>query len=236
MHINYSEYSSIGGRKKNEDMALIVSYPRSTIAVVADGLGGHGDGDVASRLAAHTISEQLSMDYPGEERLAGAIRKANERILGKQESGSDMKTTVAVLWFGDGAAYAAHVGDSRIYQFRNGRIQYQSVDHSVSQMAALMGDITADQIRYHCDRNRLTRALGAGAAVRMDIRKLDVVSGDAFLICSDGFWEPVLESEMIEDLAHAADAQRWIDAMRVRADARRKADADNSTVIAMMIP
>ena len=236
MHINFSEYSDAGGRRKNEDMALIVSYPRSTIAIVADGLGGHGDGDVASRLAVHAVSEMLSQEYISKDLLIQAIERTNQKILKKQELYGGMKTTIAALWFGEGKAFAAHVGDSRIYHFRDQKIIYQSVDHSVSQMAVLMGEITADQIRFHCDRNRLTRALGSREKVKTDVLQLNANAGDAFLLCTDGFWELIPESEMLEDLQHAADAQSWLCAMRKRVEARQQPDADNSTAIVLLIP
>lgn len=236
MYINYSEYSSIGGRRRNEDMVQIVSYPESTIALVADGLGGHGDGDVASRLAVNLITECIRDGAASQMLMEKAIRKANDRILERHASGSDMKTTITAVWFNDGQACAAHVGDSRIYQFRNGEIIFQSVDHSVSQMAVMMGEITPDQIRYHCDRNRLTRALGSRADVKVDTCMLDVRPGDAFLLCSDGFWELVWENEMLADLREASCAEQWLGAMRRRVDSRLRSDSDNHTAAAIMIP
>lgn len=236
MYINYSEYSDIGGRRKNEDMVQIISYPQSTIAMVADGLGGHGDGDVASRLAVNMITESIRDGAASQMLMEKAIRRANEAILARHESGSDMKTTITAVWFNDGQACAAHVGDSRIYQFRNGKIIFQSTDHSVSQMAVLMGEITPDQIRHHCDRNRLTRALGSRIDVRVDTRMLDVLPGDAFLLCSDGFWELVWENEMLADLRGASCAEAWLSAMRRRVESRLKSDSDNNTAAAIIIP
>ncbi len=236
MYINYSEYSSIGGRRKNEDMVQIISYPESTIALVADGLGGHGDGDVASRMAVNVITECIRDGAASRILMEKAISKANDRILEYHASGSDMKTTITAIWFNDGQACVAHVGDSRIYQFRNGEIIFQSVDHSVSQMAVMMGEITTDQIRYHCDRNRLTRALGSRVDVKVDTCMLDVRPGDAFLLCSDGFWELVWENEMLADLRAASSAEQWLGAMRRRVDSRLRSDSDNNTAAAIMIP
>ncbi|MGN1367595.1 MAG: PP2C family protein-serine/threonine phosphatase [Aristaeellaceae bacterium] len=235
MHINYSEYSSIGGRSRNEDMVQITSYPESTVALVADGLGGHGDGDIASRLAVHVISQSLCDGAASRTLMERAIRNANERILMRHEMGSDMKTTIAVLWFNEDHVCAAHVGDTRIYQFRNRRIVYQSVDHSVSQIAVTLGEITAEEIRFHQDRNRLTRALGSRADVRIDIDMLDVQAGDAFLLCSDGFWELVWEREMLEDLSGTSNAEQWLTAMRRRVESRMASDSDNSTAAVFMI-
>ena len=235
MRINYSEYSSIGGRRKNEDMVQIVGFPGSTMVLVADGLGGHGDGDVASRKAVHVICEEICDGAASRVLLEGAIGKANESIMQMQTLGSGMKTTIAALWMNEEHAWASHVGDTRIYQFRDGRIEYQSADHSIPQIAVKMGEITAKEIRGHADRNRLTRALGSRADVKIDSTKLEVRPGDAFLLCSDGFWELVWEEEMIADLQQAKDAQRWLSAMRKRVEQRQKPDSDNHTAAAIMI-
>lgn len=235
MRINYSEYSSIGGRRKNEDMVQIVSYPESTIALVADGLGGHGDGDIASRLAVHAISQAICDGAASRTLMEKAIRMANEKILIRHADGSDMKTTIAAVWFNEEQACAAHVGDTRIYQFRNGKILYQSIDHSVSQLAVTLGEIGLEDIRNHCDRNRLTRALGSRPDVKITIEYLDVQPGDAFLLCSDGFWELVWENEMIEDLKASVNAECWLTAMRKRVEARLEPDSDNHTAATLII-
>lgn len=235
MHIHYSEYSSIGGRSSNEDMVQITSYPESTVALVADGLGGHGEGDVASRLAVHVISQSLCDGATSRTLMEKAIRNANERILMRHRAGSRMKTTIAALWLSEDRVCAAHVGDTRIYQFRDRQIVYQSADHSVSQIAVMQGEITAEEIRFHQDRNRLTRALGSRADVRIDIDMLGIQAGDAFLLCSDGFWELIWEREMLEDLGSSSNAEQWMIAMRRRVESRMASDADNSTAAVLMI-
>lgn len=235
MHINYSEYTSIGGRRKNEDMVQIVSYPASVVALVADGLGGHGDGDIASRMTVHAISEAICDGAVSKLLMERAIRLANEKILLRQADGSDMKTTIAAVWFNDEQACAAHVGDTRIYQFRDGGIVYQSLDHSVSQLAVALGEIRQEEIRNHCDRNRLTRALGSRVDVKIDTEMLEVKPGDAFLLCSDGFWELVWEEEMLMDLQASVNAEQWLSAMRRRVEARAKENSDNHTAAVLIV-
>lgn len=235
MRINYAEYSSIGGRERNEDMVQVTGYPTSTVALVADGLGGHGDGDRASRLAVHVTGQELAGGDVSQAALEQAIQRANEHILDQQDRGCDMKTTIAALWLGENGTCAAHVGDTRIYQFRNQQILYQSVDHSLSQFAVTLGEISADGIRHHCDRNRLTRALGARANVRVDADMLPVQPGDAFLLCSDGFWELIWEREMLEALREAADAETWLSRMRALVESRMGRNADNSTAVALIL-
>jgi len=235
MYINYSEYTRIGGRRKNEDMVQIVSYPTSAVALVADGLGGHGDGDIASRMAVHTISEAICDGAVSELLMEKAIRLANEKIMKRHADGSDMKTTIAAVWFNEDQACAAHVGDTRIYQFRGGEIVYQSRDHSVSQLAVMMGEIKLKDIRNHCDRNRLTRALGSRIDVKIDTDMLEVRAGDAFLLCSDGFWELIWEEEMLADLNAATNAEQWLSAMCGRVEARTNENSDNHTAAVLII-
>ncbi len=236
MNIRYSEYSDIGSRKVNEDMAQLTSYPDGALALVADGLGGHGNGDAASRLAVSTVSEVIRSSAASPERAVEAILTANARILQMQgESHRDMKTTLALLWLNERQACAAHVGDTRIYQFRQGRIVFQSADHSVPQMEVCLGRIPPEQIRGHRDRSRLTRALGVREDMQVDTAMLDVEKGDAFLLCSDGFWEPVLEREMLACLAGAADAKAWLRSMLSLVSARMTPAADNNTAIALIV-
>ena len=113
-----------------------------------------------------------------------------------------MKTTLAAVWIDDENALAASVGDTRIYQFREGRIVFQSKDHSVAQMACLAGDITEQEIRTSRERHRLTRALGAQEEVKADISPLQICTGDALLLCSDGLSNVVNEQEMLYEVIH----------------------------------
>lgn len=236
MKLNYSEYSDIGGRNINEDMAQITSYPEAIIAMVADGLGGHGYGDVASRMAVSAISENIQNCAVSECIAKDAILKANERLLQKQqENKADMKTTIAMVWLNEHKACISHMGDTRIYQFRKGEIVYQSLDHSVPQMEVSLGDLEPTEIRGHIDRNRLTRALGSKQNVAVDTRLLSVESGDAFLLCSDGFWELIWENEMIHTLQKSIDAQSWLREMIKLLSVRLTSNSDNNTAITIWV-
>ena len=109
------------------------------------------------------------------------------------------------------------------------------MDHSLSQLAVALGEISAEEIRHHCDRNQFTRALGVKADPKTDIDMLHVQPDDAFLLCSDGFWEHILEKEMLEMLHTAKDAEAWLSDMRKRVESRMGPNADNSTAIAIII-
>lgn len=236
MNINYSEYSDIGGRSVNEDMVQVTSYPDCAILMVADGLGGHGNGDKASRLAVSCISHRLQNCAASKTLAEQAIEDANEQLLHIQKKmNNSMKTTIALLWLNEKKACAAHVGDTRIYQFREGKVLYQSPDHSVPQMEVNLGHIKPEQIRGNADRNRLTRALGAKRGVAITSEMLDVMPGDAFLLCSDGFWEIIWEREMLETLKKAKNADQWLKAMLELVWERLNAQSDNNTALAVMV-
>jgi serine/threonine protein phosphatase PrpC len=234
MNISAAYYSSRGGRKNNEDSISLLENADNVLALVADGLGGSELGEVASQTAIRAINGRLSGGEINTDSVTAAICEANREILDGQTAAAKMKTTIALLFFSDSRAVAANVGDSRIYQFRGGAIAYQSSDHSVSQMAVLVGEIGAGEIRGHHDRNKLTRALGSKEAVKVDCAEFDCRGGDAFLLCSDGFWEYVLEREMSEDLSKSENAGEWLAKMRKRVETRMRSNADNHSAVAII--
>lgn len=112
--------------------------------------------------------------------------------------------------------YAAYIGDSRLYYFHHGQIQYQTLDHSVPQMLVAAGEIPKEKIRDHPDRNRLLRVLGdRERKIRyQEIQPIPLEPGDCVLLCTDGFWEYVLEEDMEKDLAKAKDLNDWMTRMK----------------------
>ena len=145
-----------------------------------------------------------------------------------------MKTTLVFLYIEDGCARWMHIGDSRLYHFSGGHLQSQTMDHSVSQMAVLMGEITPQEIRFHEDRNRVLRALG-GDNAKPDVSAPVILTGgnDAFLLCTDGFWEYVYEEEMEKTLQNAKTPQEWLKSMETILRTRTPADSDNFTAAAV---
>ncbi len=230
-----ASYTDPGGRPCNEDCTAVQEREGKLCLVVADGLGGHGGGAQASARAA----EILCAHWDGRvepEALQALFQEAHAQVLSLQTPDCPMKTTAAALLLEDGRAAWAHVGDTRLYHFYNGRLAFQTRDHSVSQVAVLLGDIAPEQIRFHPDRNRVLRALGQAGDVRVEARGEPLFPGrHAFLLCSDGFWEYVLEEEMGQDLAAAADPADWIARMRARLRARVPADNDNNTAAAVWL-
>ena len=232
MRTDVASYSALGKRKNNEDSVSVTACKAGVLAIVADGLGGHANGEYASQRAVETITRKLKDLDISEDDIEDAVFDANDAVLKIQKDHPGAMTTVTVLWLGDSSAVAAHVGDSRIYQFRDGKIIYQSVDHSVSQLAVMAGDIGAEDIRNHKDRNKLTRVLGSEAEPKVAVRMLKVMLGDRFLLCSDGFWEMVTEEIMLQTAAICSSAASWLCKMKSIAEPRSK---DNNTAVAVII-
>ena len=235
MNINAAYYSSVGNRSNNEDNISLLENRDNIIAIVADGLGGEGNCDLASQTTVKTINGQLSAVNAVAEQISSAILHANEEIIKLQDNGNKMKSTVAVLHLNDTRAIAVNVGDTRIYQFRKNRVVYQSTDHSVAQMSVNVGEIAAGNIRGHIDRNRLTSALGSRSSLEVDLNELIYQNGDAFLLCSDGFWEYVVEDEMCADLSDSNHADEWLCKMRKRVELQISPTGDNHSAIAIII-
>ena len=230
-----ASYTDTGGRPHNEDTVRLAWQKGGLCLVVADGLGGHGGGGLASAAAAEVICGGWDGQV-SEEALARLIQQAHQRVLSLQTRACSMKTTVTALEADGRQAAWAHAGDSRIYHFVNGTLVFQSRDHSASQIAVMLGTITPDQIRFHVDRSRVYRALGQDGELKVESHGEALAPGHhAFLLCSDGFWEYVYEEEMAEDLAAAASPEDWLARMRARLAARVPDNNDNNTAAAVWL-
>ena len=230
-------------RRHNEDCYDYLLIKDTGCWVVADGLGGHHGGEVASKLAVESI---IASFQQRPEVSAAAIHRyleaAQQSLLSRQQEEtrlSEMGTTVVLLVADEQAAMWGHIGDSRLYHLRRGRIANQTRDHSVSQALANAGEIKPEEVRFHEDRHRLLRALGQEDNFRPVITQTHqpLEIGDAFLLCTDGFWELVLEAEMQADFNAAINPQDWLEKMQKRIIARslKKPDRkhDNFTALAV---
>ena len=232
--VDFSSYSDVGGRTNNEDAYLAKKISNGYLFIVADGLGGHDDGEMASNLAVKSIEEFMTNNNC--EDIVEAVGFAGNAVLDMQrEYSSKMKTTIALAYVTESNTQIAHVGDSRVYAFKDGKLVHQTRDHSASQLAVSVGEIQPEDIRNHEDRNILLRALGAGEEVKVEVTKLQNIEFDTLLLCSDGFWEYVLESEMENELSNSISAGMWLEKMRAILISRAPEKCDNNTAIAVMI-
>ena len=197
-------------RDHNEDCFLIV--PESGIAMLADGMGGHLAGEVASALAVDKITHHLLKAFAENRKarpasgqsleakvLVDAIKSANTAIhqasLSKPEQ-SGMGTTIVVASFHDNHLTVAHVGDSRLYRYRHQRLSQLTEDHSMVQELLRRGLISADEARTSVNRNLVTRALGVDPVVEVDVHEENVEKGDLYLLCSDGLNDVLSDEEI----------------------------------------
>ena len=232
----YASYSDPGGRPCNEDAVRIRPMGENRLcAVLADGLGGHGGGDVASRTAAELICEGWNGDG-SPEHLAALAGEANRRILSMQTPRCRMKTTVVILSITAEHVSWAHAGDSRLYRFSHGSLAFQTRDHSSSQLAVVLGQIRPEEIRFHEDRSLVFRALGQENGPGAETGEADGVHAPAeFLLCSDGFWEYVYENEMEKTLAESASPEDWLRRMYTIHARRRPENCDNHSAITIWL-
>jgi protein phosphatase len=224
-------------RTTNED-SLVVAAP---VFAVADGMGGHLAGEVASAIAVDTLRARLAGGeaIPSADRLVATVKAANVAILQAARTAAErrgMGTTLTALALlapetGDGPLRLAlaNVGDSRAYVIRAGVLKQLSIDHSYVHELVATGQITPDEARFHPNRNIVTRALGIEPDVRVDAWTFPLVRGDRFLLCSDGLVDEVLDDTICEQLAGIADPQAAADSLV--ATANRHGGRDNITVV-----
>lgn len=232
--------SSAGGREHNEDSCGYVMIGATGCWVLADGLGGHHGGEVASRVAVDTVLAAFQENpQVSREALAAHVERANRAVLDRQQSEPElqsMRTTIVALLASPEAAVWAHSGDSRLYRF-SGKTCERTKDHSVPQRLADAGEIGEDEIRFHEDRNRLLRSLGSKPEAGAEIAEAERAprAGDAFLLASDGFWEGITEEEMREDLRASWGTKGWLRAMEKRVQERVREGSDNYSAIAVQV-
>lgn len=232
-------YSNVGGRLNNEDYMIY----QDGIWVVADGLGGHDCGEVASKTASQAVIAQLTgkeVDF-SYETMEKIVTEANNAVLTAQKENEElasMRTTLVFAISNGTHLRYANVGDSRFYYFKRGHVYTQSEDHSVSALSARIGDIKYEDIRTDDDRNKLLKVLGNEEELKVKLPDdvIELESGDAFLLCSDGFWEHVYEAEMEFDLMKSSSPEEWLKHMLKRVILKTEnRDNDNYTAIAVMI-
>lgn len=226
-------------RSVNEDSAAIHSANDGlTVAVVADGMGGHQAGDVASRTTTEAVLRKLRelrremTPREWEESVVRAVRYANAEVYGMaalKASYAGMGTTLVLAVAIDSRLLIAHVGDSRAYLFRAGRLTLLTDDHSLVHELLRAGEIAAEEARSHPRRNVLTRALGTEQTIEADIRHIDWEPGDLLLLCSDGLNNMLPDDEIRRVLA--ADESTERKAERLIEQALSAGGDDNVTAV-----
>lgn len=239
--VSFSMFSDSGSRENNEDNIGMYQDGENYCFVLADGLGGHGKGEVASQIAVESSVLKYAEMQDRESFLEKAFETAQATIIHYQNTDRmcmDMKTTMVVLQVDEQQIRWGHIGDSRMYYFHRGKLKERTLDHSVPQMLVTVGKLREKDIRHHPDRNRLLRVLG----IEMDevnyqeSEPIERIGQQAFLLCSDGFWELIEEKKMEALLKRSDSPEQWIQMMReVILKNGKNMDMDNYSAIAVWV-
>ena len=235
MQLSAYAYTNRGGRDHNED-SLRASAEQG-IFVLADGLGGHRCGEVASQAAVDAIFTGMAQAEALEEAsLLDLFRSANEELLRRQAQPGqeEMRTTAVALKLAGSTAVWAHIGDSRLYRFSNGELAGVTADHSVTYRKFLGGEISYMDVYHDDDRSSLLRAMG-NPVCTPEGGEGPARPGDAFLLCSDGFWEFVYNEEMLVDCLKSKTPEEWARRMLLRHIRRTPPGNDNFSLIAVFV-
>ncbi len=225
----------VGGRGEQQDRVAVFESDGARLLVLADGLGGHDDGAAAAQAVVDAADDHPKCAGPPKEYLAAIITDAHSRINAIGDEGRQVRrsahSTCVLLHVANGVATWAHVGDSRLYRFENGRLADRTMDHSVVEMMRLRGRITEEEMKTHPDQNRLYEALGGEQAPKPDFDSKTLSTGDAFLLASDGVWEHVSD-EQLEAVFDAADFAGALEDLVARAKSAGGPTSDNLSVAA----
>lgn len=198
--------TDVGKVRANNQDALIVSE-KLRLYGVADGMGGHKGGEVASTSARDDLLRELEGKTPSVAALSSAIEEVNRQIYHQQEHDdalTGMGTTLSVLWMSDNFVYIGHVGDSRVYLLRDGEFKQMTLDHSLVEQLVREGVLTEEEAQNHPMRNIITRAIGTDESVEVDVVVEERRKGDLWLACSDGLHGLVDDRQMRDALRQYA--------------------------------
>lgn len=243
MQLQLSVLTKTGGRKVNEDAYGVWSNPtaNSFFCVVSDGAGGHGGGDVASKLVVDTVLASFrAQPACSGEAIDTALHAANHAVVASQRENrrvSSMRATAVVLVIdaARGRAVWGHLGDSRLYLFRAGRVAVQTRDHSVLQSMIDGGVMPAGDLRENPQRSALLTAIGDPQGIAPEVvgAPEPLSRGDVFLLCTDGLWERVDEAEMERLLDLSDTTEEWLRRLDAAVIAHKVAGQDNYSAVAI---
>lgn len=235
-------------RELNEDNFCVCGFENGNepgFCVVADGMGGHNAGEVASQLAIDFITESLNDILKGDEnsenfdiprKINDSINSANESIYSlskKDESREGMGTTTVICTFVNNEGYIANVGDSRAYACRRDEIYQITVDHSIVEEMVANGSITRAEAKVHPQKNIITRAIGSENNTRADIFEYEYKAGDSIVMCSDGL-SGMVDDDTILETVKSCDTSKEV-SERLCELAKNNGGVDNITVITIRI-
>lgn len=239
--MDVSKFCEQGGREYNQDYAAFAEKNGKICVAVADGLGSYAGSEIASKTAVDFLIswfESASSDDKclTKKSVKDAVKAAHDEINKVKSSDpylSSSCTTLALVVSDGKTSVMAHVGDTRIYEIKNGKIYKTTKDHSLAQVAVDKGEISRSQIRNHKNQNKLLRVLGGAQYCEPDITTdfFALEPGDGFLVCTDGLWEYVFDDEIEDVFAAKASAYDKIAAFKAFHDMRASDGCDNYTAV-----
>lgn len=223
-------------RSDNQDCMSWVSVPWGQLFIIADGMGGHAGGAEAAYLTVSGLGRYLtevSKNLPAEEAIRSAFRETNLDVYAKAHAGDPategMGSTAVMLLIIDQIAKVAHVGDSRAYLYRNGKINLLTKDHTHVQRMVDAGMLTPEQARDHPSASMLERAIGSKATVTVDINSVSLKQGDSILLCSDGLSGYADDKEIETIINDSLSPQENVDRL-INMATKQKGGVDNVTI------
>jgi serine/threonine protein phosphatase PrpC len=241
MRFRVFQDSHVGDRKGNEDR-VGYSYSRDVLLMtIADGMGGHIDGEVAAEIAVTEITRRFQQEARNKLRkpfefLVSAIQSSHRAIVShavEQNLLECPRTTCVAVVVQNGYAYWAHAGDSRLYIFRKGQLLAQTQDHSKIQQMIDSGQITAEQAAKHPDRNKIFSCLGGVVPPHIDVgREAKLETGDTIMLSTDGFWAQI-PPNILGSMLTKQTVTALMPGLLVEAQRRAQGESDNVTVVAM---
>ena len=239
--IRYATITDKGSREVNEDSIGVFSNGTMQLFVLCDGLGGHGMGADASKLVVDVIGS-LFMNCDDPVNFLGEAFETAQGVLMTEQAArhakQKMKTTCVMLLIDDSMARIGHIGDSRLYIFKNGKYKTRTLDHSIPQMLALSRDIKESEIRNHPQRSYVTRVMGIELEKPMYelAEPLALKPGTGFMLCSDGLWELIEEKYMSALMKKSSSPDEWLKKMEgFIKEAGSDKDMDNYSAIAIWV-
>ena len=239
--VSYATYSNIGGRAVNEDSIKVMERDGQYCFVVCDGLGGHGMGDIASKLVTEVFESCFQDRTDMSAFLDDAFMASQDILMAEQirrHAQMKMKTTGVAVAIDSNNAYIGHIGDSRLYIFSKDKVKKRTLDHSIPQMLVMTKDIKESDIRHHPERNIVLRVLGIEWEEPMYelMKPVPLSKCQAFLLCTDGFWELIEEDVMCDMLKKATSPQEWLGNMAHAVKVNGAGtNMDNNSAIAIWI-
>jgi PPM family protein phosphatase len=231
---SYARASDTGRKRRRNEDSSVVAPP---LFAVADGMGGAQAGEVASKLAAAALEETDPATLSGSERLVSLIQEANRRVYERSSSDpatSGMGTTMTVALVQADGVTIGHVGDSRAYLVRDGKLEQLTEDHSLVNELLKSGKLSPQEAELHPQRSVITRAVGTDPDVDVDAFVVEATEGDIFLLCSDGLTDMVGDDDILDTVErHREDLDRVTKALVSAAN--RGGGEDNITVVAFAI-